>query len=419
MEAKTKTEKDVVRLSELLKPIGDRDKERAKKMFRAVGFNTGRKTHCHECGSVFKSLDGVNVQCPVCGRMLEVEESKRRSEYALKYYSIYTTREIYQIERVMTVEKEWRKGSPATFSFNEVYQVWTSEKGKTLFMSRYHSCNWYYFRWYFKTPMTLKGRLDFACHGTSHMHRIERILPVLRRNGFTGDFKGCNSVMLFKWLLREPWFETLWKIGLGKKALDDRRYQKYFKQILYCRKQGYDIKDYSLWFDMLRSMEELNAPTHCGEHLCPKNLRKTHDMWQRRVEKMRARKAREERMRRLEEEEKTYASTHAKFIGIVFDYQGINYHVLENVREFMTEGDAMHHCVYSNSYYLYKNCVILSARNDTGRLATIEIDTKKWRVEQCRGVCNSKPPMYEEIVNGVIANMGILKHASRRKLKTA
>lgn len=214
-------------------------------------------------------------------------------------------------------------------------------------------------------------------------------------------------------------FETLWKIGLGKKAFDDRRFEKYFKQILYCRKRGYVIRDYSLWFDMLRSMEELNAPTHCGEHLCPKNLRKTHDMWQHRVDRMRARKAREERMRRLEEEEKTYASTHAKFIGIVFDYQGINYHVLENVREFMTEGDAMHHCVYSNNYYLYKNCLILSARNDTGRLATIEIDTKKWKVEQCRGVCNSKPPMYDEIINGVIANMGILKHASRRKLKTA
>lgn len=419
MKAKTKTEKAVVRLSGQLKPIGDRDKERAKRLFRQIGYDRGRHTVCLECGSEFKTIYGVQVKCPVCGKTIEIEHSLKRKYHDLKYYSLLTIRGGFQVERVMVVEKDWRRGSAPCYDFNEVYQVWTNEKGVQLYMTLPHSCNWYYFHWDYGATLRLTRYHDIASQGTSHGYRVWRILPVLRRNGFTGDFQDCNSAVLFKMLLRERWFETLWKIGLGQEAFKrPAQFKEWFKQVVYCQKTGYKIGDYSMWFDMLCMMKRLQAPTHCGQHLCPANLKQAHDMWQNRVHRLEMQKRREERMRRLEEDEKLYAETHGMFVGVFFEYKGIQYHVLENVREFIAEGDAMDHCVYDMSYFNKTDSVILGVRDEQGkRLATIELDRGTWKILQCKGRHNLVPPKCRTIKDGVHANINILKRASRRKLK--
>ena len=61
----------------------------------------------------------------------------------------------------------------------------------------------------------------------------------------------------------------------------------------------------------------------------------------------------------------------------------------------------MHHCVFANSYFdakLHPNCLILSAKDGEGkRLATIEYNTQRHDIVQCRAACNAVPERDKEI----------------------
>ena len=61
--------------------------------------------------------------------------------------------------------------------------------------------------------------------------------------------------------------------------------------------------------------------------------------------------------------------------------------VLDSVEAIRQEGEAMHHCVFTNEYYLKADSLILSATIDGKRIETIEVSLKThggraepWRV---------------------------------------
>ena len=47
--------------------------------------------------------------------------------------------------------------------------------------------------------------------------------------------------------------------------------------------------------------------------------------------------------------------------------------VLDSVEAIRQEGEAMHHCVFTNEYYLKADSLILSATIDGKRIETIEV----------------------------------------------
>mgnify|MGYP000296788918 FL=1 len=53
----------------------------------------------------------------------------------------------------------------------------------------------------------------------------------------------------------------------------------------------------------------------------------------------------------------------------------------------------MHHCVFTNEYYLKADSLILSATIDGKRIETIEVSLKRMEVVQSRGVCNKNTPI--------------------------
>lgn len=69
----------------------------------------------------------------------------------------------------------------------------------------------------------------------------------------------------------------------------------------------------------------------------------------------------------------------------------------------------MHHCVFSNSYYLKENSLILSATIEGKRIETIEVSLKTLKVVQSRGVCNKNTEYHEQIINLVNQNMGMIQ----------
>ena len=58
----------------------------------------------------------------------------------------------------------------------------------------------------------------------------------------------------------------------------------------------------------------------------------------------------------------------------------------------------MHHCVFTNEYYLKADSLILSATIDGKRIETIEVSLKRMEVVQGRGVCNKNTPYHGQIL---------------------
>ena len=56
--------------------------------------------------------------------------------------------------------------------------------------------------------------------------------------------------------------------------------------------------------------------------------------------------------------------------------------VLDSVEAIRQEGEAMHHCVFTNEYYLKADSLILSATIDGKRIETIEVSLKRMEVVQ-------------------------------------
>lgn len=69
-----------------------------------------------------------------------------------------------------------------------------------------------------------------------------------------------------------------------------------------------------------------------------------------------------------------------KFFGLLFTDGLINVRVLESVEEHRQEGNHMHHCVFSASYYLNEESLIFSAtiRSTFGRFARRRMG-REWR----------------------------------------
>lgn len=69
----------------------------------------------------------------------------------------------------------------------------------------------------------------------------------------------------------------------------------------------------------------------------------------------------------------------------------------------------MHHCVYSNEYYLKPNSLILSATIDGKRVETIEVSLKTLKVLQSRGVCNMNTEYHDRIIELVNKNKRLIR----------
>ena len=103
------------------------------------------------------------------------------------------------------------------------------------------------------------------------------------------------------------------------------------------------------------------------------------------------------------ENEKRFQELKSKFFGIRFTDGTIQVRVLESVHEYIEEGAELHHCLFSNEYYLKENSLILSATIE-GRIETIEVSLDTLKVVQSRGVCNQNSSYHDQIVSLVNAN---------------
>jgi hypothetical protein len=177
-------------------------------------------------------------------------------------------------------------------------------------------------------------------------------------------------------------------------------------------RNNYIIKDAQLWRDLIDSLQYCGADIHNAVFVCPIDLKKTHDLWCARANKIRQRRIEEERLKRAKENEYKFIQSKGKYFDITFNSQNIYVSVLSSIAEYMEEGKCMHHCVFSNEYFAKDETLVLSAKDkENNRLATIEISLSTFKILQCRAAFNKEPKDKAKIERLIKRNINLFKTA--------
>ena len=152
-------------------------------------------------------------------------------------------------------------------------------------------------------------------------------------------------------------------------------------------------------------LRRLGKDIHSPKYVCPENLQEAHDTAQRKLQTKQDKEAEARRRQKAIENEERFQALKAPFFGITFTDGVIQVKVLESVQEYLEEGKALHHCVFTNEYYLKKQSLILSARIDGKRIETIEVSLETMKVIQCRGLQNKNTEYHDRIIDLVNRNI--------------
>ena len=443
MKPRTKREKLVVELSSKLPAITEKQKQWAKDTcFEKIGYYHKGEVWCMKCGMVHEKkssplgidIVGDETVCPYCGTHLKLENSRKRKSIERWYFTIATTCMGFQVFRHFIIERQMYKvsdnisgGHEPYFNINEAVQNWISEDGKEYVVARPCKCIPHiYDAWDFKKPMSIKDkgkvRLRYSYSpdrydiNSAFVYPVRRIIPKLKRNGFTFRCNRVSASSLAVMLLTDNEAEMLIKTKQY-----DLLYQKSVRgipeevkpSIRICNRNGYIVNDASLWIDYIHMLLYFHLDTHNAKYVCPADLKAEHDKLLKRRNREEERQREIDRMREAQGWEKTYAQEKGRFFGICFGNEHIVITVVQSVAEMAEEGKAMHHCVYACEYYKKKESLILSAKDKDGnRIETIELNLKTFKVVQSRGVCNSNTPQHDEIINLINSNIGLIRRAA-------
>ena len=148
----------------------------------------------------------------------------------------------------------------------------------------------------------------------------------------------------------------------------------------------------------MRLLDKCGRDIHSMKYIAPKDLKAEHDLWLAKVRQA-------ERMARALKDEKEFYETKSCYFGIVITDDILEIKVLDSIKAYFEEGEAMSHCVAKCEYYSKPQSIVLSAHDKDGhRIETVEYSLVENRVVQSRGVCNTNTEYHQRIIDLVNAN---------------
>lgn len=422
MRPRSKYERMVAQLSNTLKPITDKHRDYAKiKCFSHVAHKCKDELWCSDCGKMWidPHADGYTT-CPYCKTKLQVIKSRKQKDLEKNYMVIAQTAGGMQVLRYIYADRTRSQinGGETYFYFSEVCQLWYRDDGKLTVMAK--AMNMDRRSWLFHTPLSIKrsyGMFEYTIDAI--LYKNPRFIPILKRNGLKTSSHGVLLCDLVESLLKNSKIaETLLKTGQYG-ILQFYMYRgclSYPWAVNICNRNGYIVKNGSLYHDYLRLLDYFKLDTHNAHYICPRNLKAAHDKL---LEKKRAKELKEkedqERLKKLQRAEelklsmRKYWDKIKKYVGIEIKDNDIVIRPLMNVAQFYAEGKAMHHCVFDMNYYKKPESLILSARIGEKRIETIEVNLNTYKIVQSRGACNKNTPYHERIVSLMNLNMNLIK----------
>lgn len=418
-------------LSATLRPITAKQKEWAyRNCIEHFAYRTkSGKLTCSDCGHVWKSTDSIlcdtvaGCKCPHCGAELKVRNTLRRKDEQTQYFSVITAHKGFQVIRVAQIKAISHKGEQRKVYYIEVVQRWISPKGKVTDMALLRGMSFNYCDcWSYWSDMEVRtyNRLyDEVCTWGDVYPRMS-VIPQLKRNGFKGDFYGISPVRLFKALLADPRMETLMKAG----EIREMKYfltnpdnaDEFWASYLIAKRHRYHISNIEMWCDYLRMLKNLGKDLRNPKNICPEDFIEAHNGLSRMIEDRRRREREdaerrraEERLLREKENEEQFKALKSKFFGLVISDNEISVKVLESIEEYCQEGNTQHICIFSSSYYLKKDTLVLSARIGDTIIETVEVDLQTLKVVQCHGKYNKDTEYHDRIIDLVNSNARLIK----------
>lgn len=441
MKARTKLERRVLELGDRLPALSKAKREWAFSLFPAYGFYLKKgEVWCQCCGYLDRvlipelavSLE-VGHTCPRCGKTITLKHlTEKDCKHEARYVSFIQRTEEWNVIRTFMAERNNPcKGEPTGYEINEVYRNWVNDDGREVVTARPYTRSPFHLTWKTWKPMQI-ARHNHSCNGAYVMEDMfdpsdnwyyprMYVTGKLRRNGWQNRFPAMNLpiVAAIRQLLSNPVAETIVKqgqINVFRHMLRSGDYQLPFRHALnICHRNGYIIEDASMWFDYMELLSYFNLDTHNARYVCPADLRAEHDRLARKKARLESPRKEAERMKKMRRDEEKYARDKAAFIGLAFTDGSLTARVLGSVREFLEEGDAMHHCVYAQSYYTRPDSLILSATVGGKRMETVEVSLRTFSIVQSRAACNGVSPYHARIINLVNQNMNLIKEKAKWK----
>ena len=345
---------------------------------------------------------------------MQVKDTFERKLQQKRYFTTLTACEGYQVLRMFLLVAEMEKGCKAEHYVLEIGQYWWNAQGRKALVAIQRILGHYVDTFSFCAPMAIRNDNEaYQYAAYSQTYPKFKVTDTLRRNGFKDDFHDIAPTTLISALLSDSRAETLMKAGriehLRYFLNSPRDFDSYWKSYKIANRSGYEITDISLWCDYVDTLRRLGKDTHSPKYLCPTDLKAEHDRIEDQIRRQREKEEIERKRQKAVEDEKRFQELKSKFFGICFTDGTIQVRVLESVQEHLEEGVALHHCVFSNGYYLKEDSLILSATIEGKRIETIEVNLDTLKVVQSRGVCNKNTEYHEQIVNLVNANSRLIR----------
>ncbi|HEY5500606.1 MAG TPA: PcfJ domain-containing protein [Candidatus Humimicrobiaceae bacterium] len=420
MKPKTKNQIRVVELSAKLPSITDKQIQYGyNNLFTSYCYLTKNELTCFDCGHTWENEYPVlliaidDCICPHCGKRLKMRHSKERHFRTNNYYSVITAFKEFQVIRNFTVAKTCKLNETAVFKMNEVVQNWISPDGEVVnFGLQVNGLSIYYDQWIYNGEMEVRTPHHRHIINPVKIYPTKKLSQTVKRNGFKSSFYNVSPVTLFTSILTNRFTETLLKsnqIPMLKHVLANRslKIEKYWNSICICIRNGYIIKDASMWIDYIDFLIFFGKDIRNAKYVCPANLAHVHDKYMnKKIEKTIDLNKYEEQFRELKQQ----------YFGIEFSDRLVNIKVLDSVKQFAEEGLKMHHCVYKNEYFLKPDTLILSAQIDSKRIETVEVSLESFNVIQSRGVCNKNSKYHKRIIDMVNKHTNQIRERKLQKI---
>lgn len=426
MRPRTKRERLVAELSSKLPAITEAQIKWGKKhCFTHNAYRCKDEMWCSECGRMWVDVTSQKegyIRCPYCGERLEIKSSRKKKLCQYEYMTIVTAVAGFQVLRHVEIGKyKGIKMGEIFYHSTEVCQQWITEDGKETVMAM--PMNMGKNAWIYTQPISIKNSINYYgynCYDINgYVYPKVKLLPILRRNGLRTSFHGVTPARLIRAILGESRYAEMLLKTKQYSLLNFYMHRGGLSHpwaVNICNRNGYIIKEGSMYDDYLHLLDYFHLDTHNAHYVCPKDLKKAHDELLKRKQKIEAkqrieneRKARVEKMGRMKLDIQSFIRRIQPFIGMEIKDKTIVIRPLESVTQFYQEGKTMHHCVYSNEYYKKSNSLILSSTVGGKRMETVEVSLRTFRIVQSRAACNGVSPYHHRIIGLVNKNMNLIK----------
>lgn len=421
MKPRTKLQHQVIDYSQHLNNISIEMLDWAKTdCLDHKGYATKTRVICMDCGQRFSSdlVTRKRAICPYCGAKLKIEDTRKRTDKQSMYIAKAEICGEFQVIRNFELHAYYSEGREPRYYVNEVLQHWIKEDGAREVVARGYNtgCT----AWCGNLEIREKQHKGYYHYGDRDVDH-DRYHPgsVFRvqytRYGIDHNLQGLSFLQAIRMLPNNSKAETLLKAKqyrLLSYCGDVYKIKTYWPSIKICLRNKYKIKDASMWFDYLQLLERYHKDLRNAFYVCPKNLKKAHDLYMEkkmRDDEKERRERDKQRLLKLKTAAENYIKDKSKFFDLQISDGRLVIVVLKSVDEFMLEGEKMHHCVFTNEYFKKKDCLILSARIGNQRIETVEVDLKTFKVVQSRGVCNQNTEYHDRIIRLVSKNIGLIK----------